>query len=917
MRYGEPRPEDGSYGKTKTVNPFDLYKIDSDHPPTEKQQSGMQTGRVPPETWDAFAPTPDDLRAVAKDNVSYLRGYYSSNLPNLPRRIDYLADWISRVASQPACVWWAGQQGGLHGRIVDHLEYHLRRKGSDEIHPAIVDAWRAIREFHALKSDKDRAYELKLHVGRTGWHEALAEEYADLFRPGLELSGLHRRPIPPKLTKALKRSDLIEVDVTYSEGIRTVEVPDEYLLPILGKLKSGLDLACDLEKRYSHWLDICSIEPDEPREDEGDSSFQRTYKLAGHVVHFANLFRRLAELSPEEALSELRSWPTQARVWERLRVWAYGNTQAAPGNEFADILLALSVDAFWPFKGERDLLLGLSKRWNEIDECRRAEIETRLLAGPEKLKRGSMAENKAYVARSILARLVWLDSQGCAFSFDLAKAVARLKKEAPNWKDEYAQNAARAHDGGGGTVRVDTDCSVLEGVASAEIIPTILGMERRPFNKHVEYQPFSGLSASDPPRALEALLARLSAGHFDEEFWDKFLRLDHRKDDELTFTAQIVDALCGLSPEQFKQISHSASSWFEAIGPELVSHSPKSYEQLWRLFLRTLASEEASRSSSLADTGRRRDWGSSAMNSAAGKIAVLLLNSLGQERFKENEGLPESWKRSAEELLNLPQPVRGFCICVFSRKLRRLYFIDSEWTEKQLLSVLSEEHLDVSDVEAFWDGFFLMWAVPQLPLFGVLRPCLEKFVCDQADDDRRDAEVLAVTFLSYWKLLEDGERVVSSGDLRSLILEGSPSFQSNVLWKIDRFSRKEDEWADDVINFLSEVWPKQKSLRTSKMSARLVELALAQKNRFPEIAALVSTLVTKVGDEHIMIPELRKNDETIAGQHPEAMLGLLYAFLPDDRSRWPYGAETALATLADTEPKLRSDPRYIELSQRT
>ena len=114
-------------------------------------------------------------------------------------------------------------------------------------------------------------------------------------------------------------------------------------------------------------------------------------------------------------------------------------------------------------------------------------------------------------------------------------------------------------------VRIDTDFGILKGVESADIIPMLLDMNRRPVGKLVEYQPFSGLSAAEPRRALDALCARLSSGHFEEEFWDKFLRVENRKGDTTAFRKEIIAALCKLSDEQFSSLSHSASFWFESV----------------------------------------------------------------------------------------------------------------------------------------------------------------------------------------------------------------------------------------------------------------------------------------------------------------------------------------------------------------
>lgn len=917
IRYGEPAPEDGSYDKSRNIDPFDLYKLDSDHLPRKEEQGGMRVGRIPPETWDAFAPTPKDLRSISHDNVAHLRGYYADEVPRLPPRIDYLADWIGRVAYEPACAWWAGQQANIYRRVMDGVDFSLFRKQEQGTSEAVLDAWRAIKEFHSLKSDKDKAYALTLHTGNTGWYESLAREYADIFSPCLKLTNYRRRPVPPKLSKKLKTSDLVQAEVDYSEGIHQVAVPDAYLPTLLPKLKSSLEFAWDLESRRSPWVDICSIEPDEPGEDEGDSSFHRSYKLSGHVILFTDLFKRLADISPAQALALLKSWPAEGRMWERMRVWAFGNLNIAPADEFADVLLALSRDTFWPFKGERDLLLGLSRRWDEISTEKRKKIEKRIRAGHARSRRGKRDDQKAYVAHSVLRRLIWLNSQGCSFTFDLDKELERLRKDAPDWNDAYARSAASAHDGGGGMVRVDTDFDMLSGVESADIIPTLLQMNRRPVGKLVEYQPFSGLSAAAPKRALDALRARLALGHFEEEFWDKFLRVENRKGDTTAFRKEIIAALCKLTTEQFSNLSHSASFWLESAAPSLLNEAPESYQKLWALFVETLKQSNTAGQSALVDTERKRDWVTAAINSAPGRLAEMLVSVVGDNEFEKAEGLPASWKQSAEQLLALPQDTRAFCICVFCLRIRWFNYVDPSWTQNNLLSVLQNDYDDRRDVEAFWAGVFSSGSIPQIPLYTALRPHLEAVVRNQEDDENRNSEFLAVFFLSGWKTTIEEKRVVSNEELRSLIIEGSDRFQSNILWKIDRFSRKQEEWSEDLVEFLRKVWPKQKSLRTSKMSARLVELALAQKDKFPEIAEIVATLVTKVGDDRLFIPELRKSDETIAGQHPTAMLTLLYAVLPDDKSRWPYGAEAALSVLAEAEPSLRSDSRFIELNQRS
>jgi hypothetical protein len=119
-----------------------------------------------------------------------------------------------------------------------------------------------------------------------------------------------------------------------------------------------------------------------------------------------------------------------------------------------------------------------------------------------------------------------------------------------------------------------------------------------------------------------------------------------------------------------------------------------------------------------------------------------------------------------------------------------------------------------------------------------------------------------------------------------------------------------------VPEFLRDVWPKQKNIRTKEVSARLADLALSQKNRFPEIAKLVTNLVSKVDDQTVFIRELRDPDESVAARYPDETLDLLYAVLGDNARLWPYGARDALDVVGQANPALKSDPKFIALQSR-
>jgi len=262
---------------------------------------------------------------------------------------------------------------------------------------------------------------------------------------------------------------------------------------------------------------------------------------------------------------------------------------------------------------------------------------------------------------------------------------------------------------------------------------------------------------------------------------------------------------------------------------------------------------------------------------------------------------------------------------IFAFNLSWFHYIDPKWTEKKLLIILEEEAANRSDRDAIWAGFMWGAKTPNAELYIKLKPHLIKMANERNSQRRKHVEVLSGILLSGWGSKNNkNQRFVNDEELHLVLLNAGDDFRSHILWHLDRWSKgNENDWNKNIIEFLQKVWPKHKKVRTSKTSARLCEIAFTQKDNFPAISKQVAQLVSKVGNEHIYIPAIRRagSDEREDGddlvyKFPEDYLNLLYSILPDQPERWPYGAGDVLKHIEKAEPKLLNDPRLIDLKSR-
>ena len=925
IRYGSPNHLAGAAGDGPVIDPFDWYRLDSDPLPRTTQNQLGRPNRVPERAWSALDPSPADFRTISRDQVARIRGSWDVDPPKLPDRINHLARWIARVWERPAAAWWAGGQDTINDTVLDGIRYELevlpRRKG---VLPAVRKAWQTYLDYANLKQPwGGRTRLLELRIQQAGWSEAVADEYAACFAPSLSLDDTGRGPVPPRADSKPASSDLVKVAVEYEYEYQVprIEVPDDHLQTVIPKLRVQLERAEALEDKYPTF--ICSIERDD--ELEGDSSPNRFYKLSGLVVTFAGLFHRLARRSPAAALAELRTWPAQSRFLARIRIWALGNLAIADAGEYAEALLALDRTLFWPIHGETELLLGLSRRWSEMDGALRRRLEQRLRAGPPRPNGRDREEHISPAAHQVLSRLHWLHGQGCDFAFDLDVITAKLRAAAPQWQPGRADRAADGRDGRIGTVRTDTEYSSTGSLPPEDILKYL------DYGGYVSRDPLAKLESvlrlreEQPERVIQTLTKDYARGQFGAASWSKFLRGDHlRANNRPGLTVTVFDALLGLSYSDFAQIALSASEWFgQAATGSLFDCEPRC-EALWAMFIRVLGRREGTDrpavTQSDAPAGRTRDWSTEAGNSTAGNLARLAVEALRGNPFKAPDGTAAgSWLPRLDEVLKLPADSRRYALAIVAERLDRFFAIDPEWTTQHVLSVLDEQPETEPDREAFWAGFFLSPSRLAPALFARLKPHLLELTKQAAGPGDRQSVILARMFLEDWRHPQAGGRRISDQQMRAAILNAHETFRHWLIRMLpERFRNDDEREAGQIVDFLSNAWPKQKRIRTPETSAQLCDLAFSRTTDFPEVARTVAKLVTKIEDApETSILGLHIREQDAAGQHPREVLDLLHAFLPDQRNFWPNGAEFVMRFLRDQHPSICKHPKFIELDGRT
>lgn len=919
IRYLKPARLGSYLERGPYFDPFEAYGLDCDPIPQKIDPEDYMAKRdVFKDVRNCFAATRLDLENLQDHNYSALRGHFSVNTPTLPKRLRQLGHWIVAVAHQPAAVWWATHQAGLHPEIQSRILTELERRKQRSVH-SVRRSWRYLFEaWRAQRNDSHDWYKLKAAIDLDGWSDAAIREITSNFRPYLKVEWPYScGPKPPENNDSVSIEQMINLDVKYPERHETIVIPDEYLVTAVREFRSNLEYAISLEKENEkyEYLSFCPIEPDPDLEGE---SFGRDGGISHAVLFYVSLFNRLLILNSKAAKQEYLAWWTDDdKVFARLRIWAAGLQEILSGAEAGQIICSLNDDVFWDGYNQRDLMLTLSQRWSDFSATLKKRLEKRLLRGCMRWEREDKNKYEGRRAWHTLNRIHWLMNKGCSFDFDVQNESAKLQKLVPEWESNHAANAAASLEGRTGCVGTDTEFSALLTEPLDRILDKAKELSGRTAERMLNKDPFAGLIAQRPLRAFSALGNAAKRSEWPEWAWQKFLNSAARESDKLRFTVLIARRVSSLPDRAVAGFIYSISDWLLKSSNALFNNYPEVYEQIWSKLVEVLGSEAEISKTALVRGNKKPAWATEALNAPVGKLAQAIMNDPQKNGLKSGKGFPVQWTNRAEDLLNLPGDHRRYALVMLAFNLNWFFHIAPDWTGRHLLSVLANEN---KDQEAFWDGFFWGAKHPEDKLFLRLKAWLLKFALKQQAVGRREVNVLSAFLLSGWGRTQKktAKRLVTNEEMRTILLNADDNFRGQLLWHLERWSsdEKSSAWKASLPVFFSEVWPRQKRAKSPSMTAKLCDLAFSNEEVFPIIVDAILPLMSKIDEEGIYFPHLRGKNGGIAASYPEKLLELMWEVLSECATIWPHGVEEILAEIGEAKPRLLNDVRLIELKRR-
>lgn len=597
--------------------------------------------------------------------------------------------------------------------------------------------------------------------------------------------------------------------------------------------------------------------------------------------------------------------------------------EAFEAHHVAEEVLSLDQETFWDINVLRELLFLLVDRWGKFSQENRNQLTDRILTGPDQLSHWS-AEEFPGLRDQFAARYArYLELQGCELTADRSDRLVEMIRGIPGWSDGWATSMVFERGSHGGWIGTDERPDAVLDIPVSDVLARAKEDLMREFGTFTEKRPFTGLVKANPRKALSALTIAGRAGDYPEVFWSAMIN-ELPVDITPRLRRVFLNRVARLPDAAIVALRHTLGRWLEK---NLVAVVEFDDDLGWTVYDHIvdgiLSGGADAANSGLGEVHqggkviqRSRRTYDHAINGPVGMCAVALFHAVPGKEQEAGSLVPDHIKSRVERLLTAPGEGSDHAVSIASIRLNWLMFVDPVWTEERLIPMLSFEH---PASEPAWNGFLHYGRHPTRPLAENIKPLLLSLF-PKVEGFSWDPHLskVAAQWLGFMRVFHPDEPSgLSRGEMRSVLRAISDDSRNRFIsWLSKVGEGNENGWVKHVIPLINETWPRESQYRTSTSMRAWIGMLDDTGENFPAVYEAVKKFLVPVetnDHSYYRFTGELKDVTPITALFPEATLDLIDRATPQALTRPPYELPKVLALIAESDPGLRSDPRYLRL----
>ena len=912
------KPGRGYGDDTEVFDPGAAYGLDDDERDISDDQLKQGIANDNLLIWRNGDDNPHDFHRL---NRLWAEGFEA-----IPKRLEHLVTWITNSIDSPVIAWWAIRQNGLHPVLLKQLRWKLDH--SQALHIRARHIWNLILEYHREPRHSQSNYDwfdLKARVNTEGWTDTVLREFRRVSAPRLMIKPHFRQgwSVPPDASweeihlNALSQCEIATLD-KHNEDL---DVPDSVVPELIGILEEQFVVAAGMLK------DIDAIYFDTPtcypnREVNGRTDVTKSAEI---IIWFVQLFDRMVEKWPKLANAHATLWPVRDQFFFRkLKLYAFSKDNVFTADYVAAEILSFEQEEFWDIEVARELLFLLVDRWDEFSQENRTQIIDRVLTGPHQFSFWSDEEYPAQRDHLSVRYARYLQLQGYKFTELQCERLADMIGAIPDWRDNCANSTVV--NWGSRAVRMDTDDKqgTFLHLNASEIVPKLKqGWEEDP-GSYSGIRHFAELVKNNPRKALSALTIAGKGSDGLTGLWSKMIS-EFPSDASLRLKRVFLHRINRHPLTVITELRGTLGRWLQ---DNLVSVLAFDEKLGWAVYDHLVdgimdGGEEATKSrlSEVNQGGKpsqqsRRTY-QHARNGSVGTCALTLFNAIPRDEHEAWMQIPEHIKHRLERLFTAPGEGADHAISMTTSNLDFFMSADPDWTKKKLIPLLNFEH---PAAEPAWHGLFRYQDLTLTSeLAELIKPLLLGFnlrreqLCWDPEMSVTASQWIGLMRLFY-PIKAGG---VSGREMRSVLRELSENARNQFISWLRRVGQdNEDGWCKHVIPLINGDWPRERRFRTSASMKAWIDLLDDTGSYFPSVYEAVKGFLTAVetNDQSFYRFTLKGVDrKSLTVLFPEITLDLMNRTTPQTLTRRPYELSKVLSLIAESQPDLTSDSRYLRL----